>query len=89
MVVPFLGTKTQHVIQVAHPHSFLCPLPRGGGRDEAEVLMGRLLDGIEAKRGMLVAAKEGAERSRKDIRKVSAWSEFGPCEGDGETGVIR
>lgn len=32
--------------------------------------MGRLLDTIEEKRAVLVAAKEGAERTRKDARKV-------------------
>ena len=33
--------------------------------------MGRLLDSIEEKRAVLLAAKEGAERTRKDARKVS------------------
>lgn len=32
--------------------------------------MGRLLDGIEEKRAVLLAAKEAAERTRKDARKV-------------------
>ena len=32
--------------------------------------MGGLLDRIEQKRAILVAAKEGAERARKDVRKV-------------------
>lgn len=32
--------------------------------------MGGLLDRIEQKRAILVAAKEGAERARKDMRKV-------------------
>ena len=42
----------------------------GIGRDEAEGIMGRLLDSIEEKRAALLAAKEGAERTRKDARKV-------------------
>lgn len=32
--------------------------------------MSKLLDSIEAKRAILVKAKEGAERTRKDARKV-------------------
>lgn len=32
--------------------------------------MGRLLDSIEEKRAVLLTAKEGAERTRKDARKV-------------------
>lgn len=32
--------------------------------------MGEILDSIEAKRAVLLAAKEGAERTRKDARKV-------------------
>lgn len=35
--------------------------------------MGELLDRIEAKRAVLLAAKEGAERTRKDARKVSLF----------------
>lgn len=34
--------------------------------------MGRLLDSIEEKRAVLLAAKEGAERTRKDARKVGS-----------------
>lgn len=34
--------------------------------------MGGLLDRIEQKRAILVKAKEGAERARKDVRKVCA-----------------
>ncbi|CAN0026497.1 unnamed protein product [Pylaiella littoralis] len=41
-------------------------------RDEAEHAMGELLDRIEAKRAILLAAKEGAERTRKDARKLEA-----------------
>ncbi|CAM9869848.1 unnamed protein product, partial [Ectocarpus fasciculatus] len=41
-------------------------------RDEAEGAMGALLDRIEAKRAILLAAKEGAERTRKDARKLDA-----------------
>eukprot|EP00903_Cladosiphon_okamuranus_P019220 g17674.t1 len=41
-------------------------------RDEAEGTMGRLLDSIEKKRAVLLAAKEGAERTRKDARKLEA-----------------
>lgn len=36
--------------------------------------MGSLLDSIETKRAELLAIKEGAERARKDVRKVSALS---------------
>ncbi|CAM9393654.1 unnamed protein product, partial [Laminaria digitata] len=41
-------------------------------RDETEGVMGGLLDRIEQKRAILVAAKEGAERARKDMRKLDA-----------------
>ncbi|CAM9240011.1 unnamed protein product [Ectocarpus sp. 12 AP-2014] len=41
-------------------------------RDEAEGAMGALLDRIEAKRAILLAAKESAERTRKDARKLDA-----------------
>lgn len=43
-------------------------------RDKAEAVMSGLLDGIEKKRGALLAAKGDIERSRKDARKVGAYT---------------
>ncbi|CAM9834777.1 unnamed protein product [Scytosiphon promiscuus] len=46
--------------------------PGNPRRDEAEGSMGSLLDSIEEKRAVLLAAKEAAERTRKDARKLDA-----------------